>query len=94
MDRTKRSRAEKVAAAMDLIVSKAGGLKARLENMQCMIIEARLDSTKPETTQAQIAQTQVLLHVVQDLETFVEEVGELLSKLLDSLGITQPSNLH
>jgi len=94
MDSAHHSIEKKVRAALDLIVSNAGRLKARIENMQGIAINARLDSSEAYTTLEFAAETLALQRVIRELDSFVDSVSGLLAELASVLDGAQPPSLQ
>lgn len=76
--------------ALDLFVSKAGGLKSRIEDVQCMAIETRVFLLDGNTHQDQ-GRTR---RIADELSLVVDEIETLLAELQIASTEAEPFSLQ
>jgi hypothetical protein len=85
---------KKVSDTLDLIVTRTTGFKARVENMQCMAIDARLDTNGPDTPEedaAVLAGMLVAQQVIFALDNLADDIDVLTEEILNVLSLEPPS---
>lgn len=77
MSKMKRPAATEAQRALDMIVSRAGKLKSRIETVQCMALEVRLDVMDDDAVQHPTRTLHALQPIVNELASLVEDISTL-----------------
>ncbi len=77
MSKMKRPGATEAQRALDTIVSRAGKLKSRMNTVQCMAMDARLDLMDDDVVQHPTRTLHALQPIVDELASLVEDISAL-----------------
>lgn len=81
MRKMKRPAAAEAQRALDMIVSKAAKLKSRINRVQCMAMDARLDLMDDDVLQNPTRTLQALQPIVDELASLVEDISALFDAI-------------
>lgn len=85
---------QKVSATLDLIVTRTTGFKARIDNLQYMAIDAKLDTIGSDIHEEKAAVLKGILaaqQVIYALDNLAGDIDVLAQEIKDVLSLKPPS---